>query len=244
MNSQGKLEALLGSARLELYLDKADGNVERAADLYRWATELSGVLHGQLSYVEIAVRNALDRQLQEWNEVRGFGRDWTAEDQTADPLYELMGRELRAARKHAALAAAEREADHHRHGAAVNHDDILTQLTFGKWVHLIYNPRGEHASRVTLWAEATHRAFERSAHADAYTLDSERARLLIGRQLHDLRRLRNRVAHHENLLSVNVKGRLDLILSMLARIDPNYLGYVARQNPIRTIIKQDPRRQW
>jgi hypothetical protein len=126
----------------------------------------------------------------------------------------------------------------------VTHDDVLTQLTFGKWVNLIYNPRAVQADRARLWVDVTHQAFAHSPRPSAQPLDSEQTRQVIGRQLDDLRHLRNRVAHHENLLTVNVKGRLDLILSMLERINPDYLSYVARQNPLRAMIRQDPRRRW
>ena len=42
-----------------------------------------------------------------------------------------------------------------------------------------------------------------------------------GDQLDRVRKLRNRVAHHENLLSVDIRRRLRDMLGVLALIDPN-----------------------
>ncbi|WP_051662404.1 MULTISPECIES: hypothetical protein [unclassified Microbacterium] len=60
MVGQRSLVSLLGSARSGVYLTAAAGDAARAGELYMWSTQVSGALHAQLSYVEIAVRNAID----------------------------------------------------------------------------------------------------------------------------------------------------------------------------------------
>ncbi|MFJ1511848.1 hypothetical protein [Cellulosimicrobium funkei] len=82
-----------------------------------------------------------------------------------------------------------------------------------------------------------HRAFP---HADP----SQAGRKAIGNQLETLRRLRNRVAHHDNLLDVEVRHRLNGILSLLSKIDPTFPSLAAARSPLRRIIREDPRRTW
>lgn len=241
MVSQSALGALLGQARLATYLQAAGGDVDRAADLYLWATELSGALHAQISFVEIAVRNAIDPQLATWNSAQGpdFGPDWTRAFGAAPLLYTLLKSELRSARTWAQKDVDQRHRDHPRHATAVTHDDVVAQLTFGAWVKVIRplsNTESDDRHR-QLWHEALHRAFPQTTGTDA-------DRVAIGRQLETLRKLRNRVAHHDNLLNVEITRRLNGMLSLLAKIDHSYPGLAAARSRLRRLHRQDPRRHW
>lgn len=46
-----------------------------AADLYRWNTLFSGVAVAQISFVEMRVRNAMDKALLVWAHANGYA-DW------------------------------------------------------------------------------------------------------------------------------------------------------------------------
>lgn len=239
MPSQTALELLLGRARLAPYLSAASGDLTRATDLYLWATQLSGALHGQISFVEIAVRNAMDVQLASWNDAAGLGRDWSADNHTAEPLYSLLRKALKEARGRASREAAERDSGHPRSGASVTHDDVIAQLMFGSWV-VVVRPmsRTESSHRQEqLWREALAQAFPHAAAGDAGRVD-------IGNQLETLRRLRNRVAHHDNLLRVNVQHRFSSMLSLLSKLDPSYPTLATGRSTIRRLLREDPRRSW
>jgi hypothetical protein len=233
------LETFLGPARLATYLNAADGDLGRATDLYLWVTELSGALHAQLSFVELAVRNAIDPRLAAWNAAQGFPSDWTSDGGAAPLLYELLGSQLQTARKWAGKEAAERHPMHPRHGSGVTHDDVVAQLMFGAWVKVVRPiSAAESPKRQTqLWAAVLHEAFPRA-------LASDSGRVTIGNQLETLRRLRNRVAHHDNLLEVEVRHRLNGILSLLSKIDSTFPSLAAARSPLRRIIREDPRRTW
>jgi hypothetical protein len=77
VTSQRALGVLLSPARMAPYLAESKGDLERAADLYLWATELAGALHAQISFVELAVRNAIDPHLGAWNVAKGGPPEWT-----------------------------------------------------------------------------------------------------------------------------------------------------------------------
>ena len=239
MAEPSDLDLFLGSARLATYLAAAENDHGRAQDLYLWVTELSGALHAQLSYVEVAVRNAIDVQLMTWNDAQGCGREWTAPGQTAAPLYQLLRTALSEARQRAQREAEQRHPQHARYRAAVPHDDVVAQLMFGAWVKVVQpfstvesSQRQEH-----LWTQAVRHAFPRDD-------QSEAGRRAVGSQLDALRRLRNRGAHHDNLLEVNVSHRLNDILALLSKVNAAFPSLAAARSPVRRINRQDPRRSW
>lgn len=239
--SQESLTALLGKARLEPYLKAAGGDASRALELYLWATELAGALHAQTSFVEVAVRNAIDARLSEWNDAQGpeYTAAWTADGATAPLLYGLLGGELRTARSWAGKEAERRSPGHLRHSSGVTHDDVIAQLMFGAWVKLIrpMSRTESQDSRQKLWSESLRHAFPNAEATDE-------SRIAIGAQLETLRRLRNRIAHHDNLLGVEVNRRFRGMLSLLAKIDRSYPDLAAARSRLRRLHREDPRRAW
>lgn len=223
MADKHRLEAMLGSARFQKYYEAAAQDVDRAVDLYRWNTRLAGEFHAQLSYFEILLRNAMDSAL----------RDWCVERQTAGLLYEMMSTPLRQARKRAL-----RESRRRGLRTGVSHDDILAQLTMGNWSNLLGEALPVHKSNAkVLWKVGLHRAFPNASSDDQSRKD-------IGRKVERLTRLRNRVAHQENLLKTSVRSRLHDMLSVLSAIDASYPEWVMKGSQVRKIVREDPRRQW
>lgn len=192
------LERLVSPARLATYIDAADGDRCRAVDLYLWAAQLAGALHGQIAFVEIAVRNAINIELSAWSVKSGGVPEWSSAGVTVDPLYSLLRRQLVDARNRAAQEMAERPSSHPRCGTPPSHDDVVAQLMFGSWVKLVEM----------------------------------------------LRRLRNRVAHHDNLLQVDVRHRFNGMLSLLAKLDPTFPALAAARSSLRQLTKDDPLRDW
>lgn len=240
------LPALLGSARYGTYIAAAHGDADRAAELYAWGAALAGAWHAHLGYVEVATRNAIDRELREWNASHAnLPAQWTAPKAAAVPLFKALGRTLSDARASAAKDASRRSSSHPRAGQAPNHDDIVAQLTLGAWCHLVMPPdeaAGKAtaaiiASRQELWSQALHRAFP----GVSPSIDDRRR---VGRQLEAMRRLRNRVAHHENLLSLPIGPRLNGSLWLLSTINPDFPMFVMRHNTIRQLEAADPRKRW
>ena len=69
---------LAGSARFAPYLREAHGDIDRARELYLWAADLAGALFSTIAFVEVGLRNAMDRKLRAWNDQQGidYGEDW------------------------------------------------------------------------------------------------------------------------------------------------------------------------
>lgn len=67
MPAEDPFHLLLGTARHQTYIDAAGGDRHLAAELCEWSTKLAGSWHSHLGYIEVAVRNAIDRELSPWN---------------------------------------------------------------------------------------------------------------------------------------------------------------------------------
>lgn len=239
MATGSDLSDLLGTARLATYLASAGGDSDRARELYLWATDLAGALHSQLSFVELAVRNSINTQLRAWNTTQGYPADWTDAGAAAPELYALLRKQISDARDRAGREASERNSQHPRHGQGITHDDVVAQLMFGAWVKLVRPiSRSESSARQKrLWTDVLSSAFPNAP-------STEQGRQEIGRQLETVRRLRNRVAHHDNLLEVNVTHRVNGALSLLAKIDPAFPPLASARNSLRRLAREDPRLKW
>ena len=232
---------LAGSARFAPYLREAHGDIDRARELYLWAADLAGALFSTIAFVEVGLRNAMDRKLRAWNDQQGidYGEDWALRKGAAPLLYDLVThKSLAVAQNFAREQSRLRPKTHPRRLAAVTHDDVVSHFMFGTWVYFIKpRVRNQPQQCQQLWHECLSDAFP---HADPS--DSGRERL--GEQLDRVRKLRNRVAHHENLLSVDIRRRLRDMLGILALIDPELPDLAMQSNRVRSLVRADPRRSW
>lgn len=232
---------LAGSARLAPYLQEADGDDERACELYLWVTDLAGALFSTIAFVEVGLRNSMDRKLRVWNDQQGseYGMDWALSKGAAPLLYDLVThKSLVVAQSFAREQSRLRPKTHPRRLAAVTHDDVVSHFMFGTWVYLI-KPRvwNQPQQCQQLWQECLSDAFP-------YADPSDSGRERLADQLDRVRKLRNRVAHHENLLSVDIRRRLRDMLGILALIDPKLPDLAMQSNRVRTLVRADPRRSW
>ena len=232
---------LAGSARFAPYLREAHGDIDRARELYLWAADLAGALFSTIAFVEVGLRNAMDRKLRAWNDQQGidYGEDWALRKGAAPLLYDLVThKSLAVAQNFAREQSRLRPKTHPRRLAAVTHDDVVSHFMFGTWVYLI-KPRvwNQPQQCQQLWQECLSDAFP---YADPSDLGRER----LADQLDRVRKLRNRVAHHENLLSVDIRRRLRDMLGILALIDPKLPDLAMQGNRVRSLVRTDPRRSW
>lgn len=248
MPAEDALPMLLGTARHQAYIGVAGGDAHRAAELYEWSTKLAGAWHSHIGYIEVAVRNAIDRELTTWNASRTddlgvlYGPDWTSAGRADPLLYSTISRALDEARENARKEAQRRPPGHARRGVQPNHDDVVAQLSFGSWSRLVTVPQGPKDSRansaqIRLWEQTLHRAFPGAK-------PGEPGRIWIGRQLEGVRRLRNRIAHHDNLLEVDTTARLNGSLALLACIHSDFPALVMGPNTLRQLAASDPRLRW
>ena len=232
----------LHAARMQPYLAAAKGSQKDAMRLYQWNSKLTASVQAVLGVTEVVLRNAMDRELQLWNNGRTGGTQSWLLNKPAPPLASLAGSKRSNAVDLAQKAVSSRPGTQPRAGAPVTHDDVLAQVMFGLWVELLPNhgPKAaapahhqENANRLTLWNDALHQAFPNVVDPDG--------RITYLRVAH-LYKMRNRVAHMEPLIGLNVGQCITDAIDVLGSIDPAVRSWVAGglASEVTVVLKQRP----
>ena len=210
------LEASLSPERMATYLTAAGNDREKALHLYTWNTAVSAAFYGPLQGLEVAVRNAMHREL-----AKVYGHDW----------YDHPKCQLDAGSCERVEAA---KRDLARDGYPVDPPHVVAALAFGFWVSLLGrggrlpglgSPRANYD--MTLWRPALFRAFShiRKSRADVH------------RPLDYLRTLRNRIAHHEPIFGRHLSADHASILEVAGWICPNTRDWIAHHSRVSDIIR-------
>ncbi|WP_405140414.1 hypothetical protein [Nocardia sp. NBC_01388] len=231
----------MSNPRLASYLIEAGNDPEAALALYHWNLQLSAAFQEVLAVTEVVVRNAIDTELRIWNPTRGrdhltgraYPPEWT--DLPAAPVAGIVAGPLTQARNYAKAAHSGRRPGHLRHGAPICHDDLLAQLSFGVWRKLLPPTAPGKVGLQRLWGGALHAAFPH-----APTTGSVAPEVLVHDRIERLHGLRNRVAHMEPLLAVNVPARISDVFSLLGYISPPTRDWCAGLSRVTEINKARP----
>lgn len=219
------------------YLDAAHQNEKNALALYRWHADLTAAVHSVLGFTEVIVRNAMDRQLQAWNDAESGGHQSWLMNEPEAPLRSLSAGKRKEALNRALKEFSARDVTHHRHGHPVIHDDVLAQVTFGLWKELLPNHQPgagsstENANRDRLWGEALMNAFPNENDPDGSAT--------FWRVAH-VHHLRNRVSHMEPLLNIDVKDRVQDAFDLVRSIDRDVANWVTGGSRVAEMMNKKP----
>ncbi|MGK8506362.1 hypothetical protein [Nocardia asiatica] len=223
-NDGSWVDQWLSSARLSTYL-RVGGSRKAALQLYEWNNAAAVALHRDLCHFEICLRNSYDQALRTyWT---GSG-DWTDDPiKTFPPLWRSRGKG--AARKpvdinkknRELLAAAREKAG----GRMAPSGKVIAELSFGFWRYLTSSG---HES--TLWVPILHHAFPTG---------TDRARD-VDKPIDKLHDLRNRIAHHEPLLGVDLQARIADVIGLATMLNSDLGIYIDRTTLIRRIAASRP----
>ncbi|TCC33343.1 hypothetical protein [Kribbella sindirgiensis] len=205
------LENLLSEARLGPYLAATDGSLTSALRLYDWNTQASSAFHEELHYVEVGLRNAMDRQLAAWAKGLGAQSSWYADSRV--PLTPRTRRKVADARNNAT-----------RGGRPELHGKVVAELMLGFWWSLLsdeYNRR--------LWQPCLQYAF-----------DGPVRRTRLHSELDELRRLRNRIAHHEPIHGRDLLADHQRVLDVARRISPRLSERVEAVSRVPKLLVERP----
>jgi hypothetical protein len=139
------LSGLVSAERLGPYLREAKGCKPLAAEIYQWNIEIGAAFWDLLVYLEVAVRNAMAREMQDLRSRGSRPRGPTA--------YWYNNNQWFTSRQRAMIRAA--KADATKKGLTPGR--VVAQLMFGFWVSLL-DPGHTH----TLWVPALRNAFPNS----------------------------------------------------------------------------------
>lgn len=206
------LPKFLGTPRFNRYLTDADGDFDRAVKLYVANIRLSGAAIEAINIVEVALRNAFDAHLRQWNRDVNGVEEWTT--MPAPDLRDVITYQdtLKKAKDKAERAVAGRR--------EVSHDDVLAHLSFGTWYYLM--PSTMNGPKRRIWNGALKSAFP-------YATQVQPERIKDSIQI--VYDLRNRVAHFEPIYDLHLAGKrsaMKKILHLMNRPISNWFADTER----------------
>jgi len=178
--------------------------------LYEWNLDVSAAFYETLSYLEVALRNALHRRLalhlgrQDW---------WDAPISLAPEAANMIT---------AAIYQTSR-----RTGSTPGH--VVAALSFGFWVGLL-SSGGAAEYETRLWRPALHRAFP----------NYRGPRRVVHQRLVNMRLLRNRIAHHEPIHYRHLAVDYDRMMAILGWISADFAAWVDARSRVPALLAIKP----
>ena len=170
----------LSEPRLKRYLDVCQGDFARAMMLYEWNLDLGAELMKDISYFEVALRNAYNQTMcEQWL----GGENWLFDAQS--PVNLALPRKTRSGMVRDANALNRKAIkDATPAGSrAASLSSVVARLPFGFWAHL-----SDRAHERVLWIPYLQRAWRRGT-----------SRAQLDARIRLINECRNRIAHHEHL---------------------------------------------
>lgn len=214
------VEAWLSPPRFGVYLAAAGGDRTKALALYEWNAAVSAAFLHDLAHLEVGLRNAYDTAISagtpagrpHW--VFDAARYFPPTVRTAKngKRYDANRINREQIDRAIAEASAPGPAGVRRPSAtSPPPGKVVAELMFGFWRYL-----STAAHHHPLWIPYLHKAFLAGT-----------ARPDVDKPIGRLHKLRNRVAHHEPLLTQDLTARHNDILTIAALIDPELRDYLA-----------------
>lgn len=210
------LRDLVTTERLGSYLRWSSGDIQAAFALYEWNMTASAAILHTTGMVEVVVRNAMDRALEDLGQRRGWS-SWFDSAQL-----DQRGRaDIRKARERANRFGSQPEV----------HGKVVAELTLGFWRYLA-------ATRylTTLWTPALYGAFPSGP------ADKRQQQRQVDRHLKDLLLVRNRAAHHEPIHRRDLARDLAAAVAVSSWVDQTAGEWVADLSTLTEIVTSKPRR--
>ncbi|MFB2583469.1 hypothetical protein [Herbiconiux liukaitaii] len=206
---------LVSEPRFGAYLAHYQGDARLAARLYLWNAELTSAFWGPISILEVVLRNAVHDALR-----RGRADDWWN-----DPSVHLMRRER------SMIDTA--HSDLSRRGVhAPSAGQVVAATSLGLWVGLTDagRPRDPLLSYETaLWQPRLVHAFPHLG---------VRRRKQLHRELDDVRRFRNRLAHHEPIFRAPLEQLRDDLIAIAGCVHPDAARLIREAQRIDHVLER------
>jgi len=210
-------ERLFSTGRLARFYLAAGHDATEASALYAANIQLSESLYPCLAVVEVALRNALHRQLS----YLCHSPDWYRSLPTYDRTLTDFQPELDKAQKY---IRDRRE--------TLSADKVVAELTFGFWSSLF-----NRAYELVLWKQLR-LAFPHLPKPD-------RQRATVSATVNAVRQLRNRVYHHEPVAwrLPQLRQQYEQVCTLLGWLDPQLLTWLQTLDRFPTVWQAEHERR-
>lgn len=215
------IEQWLSQPRFAVYLVEADGDRARALALYDWNARAAAAFLHDIGHLEVGLRNAYDHALSARD--RPGDPHWVYEPTRYFPTRIRGGKDANWwPRNEIAVAIAKA----HRSGGGDRpaSGKVVAELNFGFWSGLT-----TAAHEGPVWRHRLHRAFPRGT-----------SRAAVHEPVDRLRRLRNRAAHNESILRIQLADRHADLLAVADMLSPKLRSHIADRSPVPEVLAVRP----
>jgi hypothetical protein len=211
------LGAALSQPRFATYLNKAGGQRELAVALYLYNVRVAKAFLFPLGVVEVTLRNGIDAQL-----VRRFGVNWPFVADLRDNFLTEGGRM-------SLVTAIERAQQKLRLNPALDppKDQVVATLTFDFWSNLLKPEYGD------FWRTNLNVVFPHIARGQT--------RHEVQQLVRDINVFRNRVAHHEPILDLNINATFGQMLQLVNLRCPMTAAWMRHYATVGAVVRTRPR---
>lgn len=204
------LELSISQDRLAPYLQKTRGNRKKAIQFYVWNMMISSTFYPPLQCLEVTLRNSIHRELS-----KKYNATW----------YENINNLLKYSEKKKINSAKKALS---KQGKPLEPSQIIAELSFGFWVSLLGTGEGDNYE--TLWRKALYKAFP----------NANLLRKDVHRDLNKIRKLRNRIAHHEPIHKRDLRKDYNLIIQLIEFMCTNTAEWTKHHNYFQEIYQNKP----
>jgi Abi-like protein len=216
----------LSEPRLLRYLSAANGDKTLCLELYVWNNWLAAALLRDLADLEVLIRNKFNNAI--------VGRQHRRPHWLLDPessvrvakLHKLQSgpRRGETVDRNAVTRSKIERAIKDAGAANATPGQVVAQLTFGFWLSLVRRNR-EHE----IWTPYVVHAF--SPRQDRQEVETH---------MEGLNDLRNRVAHHEHLLTTDVPKYHASLLELCGWLSPRVATHIAATSNVAEVLAERP----
>lgn len=204
----------LSTERLRRYQIAAGHDDERALRLYEWNATVNAALLHDFAHFEVGVRNLYDRGLR--LSLQPGENHWL--DPT--PLQRIFPRPHGGDRR---TRGDVQKARDRVGGSGAPPGAVMAELTFGFWATLT-----AHRLNSTAWPYLEQ------------VLPDQTDRTRLHDSMTQLRRTRNRVAHHEPVVPSNVETTLRRMRRIAQYVSREFADHLDAMSTVRTLLAQRP----
>ncbi len=212
-----ELPRIISAARFATYLQASENNPKVALSLYQWNLEISAAFLIPLQLCEVAIRNGVAEAIEmvhgsNWPWSEGFRRSLP---RPVDP------RQYNPASNLAAIAAKHRTVG-----------KVIADLNFAFWEKLF--TAGQDAR---IWRPHMSTVFPNiPLEAEASTSSIQKARATAFHDLQNIRRFRNRIAHHEPIFSRSLEVDYARLRTLISWRSQAAARWMERQQKVTILI--------
>lgn len=205
---------VLSAPRISTYMNAAGGDLEKAMLLYGWNARASAALMVPFHFTEVVIRNAVSDAL-----TTAYGPDWPWRPAFANTLPHQTGASFNPKRELFRARSGQRTTG-----------KVIADLKFAFWVS-IFTQR--HDGR--LWDHHILGLFPQSS-----GMSARRLRRKIHGDLEEVRRLRNRVAHHEPIFDCNLEDHVGRMLELIELRSAHTSSWVLAMEEVIELLDTHP----